>query len=125
MLSPDGRWRWDGTEWKPEPQSRSQRFGSWLTTAKGRQERWVAVDGTMDQQIALMGAAGFQVTSRSDDLVQLLRPKVFGGVVALLWTIFTCGPGLVVYGIYYLAKRDEVVTLRATPEGVQRFNGVR
>jgi hypothetical protein len=58
---------------------------------------------------------GYRVTSRSAMSVQMVQPKKFSLFWALVW-LFTCS-GLIVYVVYYLAKRDCAVYLRVTPSG--------
>ena len=49
---------------------------------------------------------GFFVRHRTDTTAQLVKPKKFSFVWALLW-LLVFGVGIVVYLIYYAAKRDE------------------
>ena len=51
---------------------------------------------------------GYRVVSQTDAGVQLVKPKQFSFVWALLW--FLClGVGLVVYLLYYAGKKDQSV----------------
>ena len=53
---------------------------------------------------------GYRVVSQTDTSAQLVRPKTFSFVWAFLW--FLClGFGLIVYLLYYAAKKDKAVYL--------------
>lgn len=53
---------------------------------------------------------GFRVVSQTESSAQLVKPKVFSFVWALLWFLLL-GVGLVVYLLYYAAKKDKTVYL--------------
>lgn len=54
---------------------------------------------------------GFIIAHRDAERVQLIRKKRFSFWLAFLG-LLCWGFGLVVYVLYYLAKRDKVVTIR-------------
>lgn len=60
--------------------------------------------------------AGFIIVYRDARSAQLRRPKKFSFIFAFLWFWFF-GIGLVIYILYYLAKRDEVVYLTLDDTG--------
>lgn len=70
----------------------------------------------LDQQIAAYSRQGYRVQSRTETSVQLVRPKQFNLVAALLW-FFCFGVGVLVYVAYYLSKSDDVLYFGITDEG--------
>lgn len=87
-LSPDGRWQWDGSRWTPVPM------------------------GIMDARIAVYTSRGWRVVSRTEEGVQLVKPKTFSLFWALAWFL-VLGVGVLVYIFYYAAKKDETIYLSA------------
>lgn len=66
---------------------------------------------------------GFHVASQTDTTAQLIKPKKFSFWWALLWFLLF-GVGLLIYVLYYLAKKDETVYLEVSPDGqVSRRTG--
>jgi len=59
---------------------------------------------------------GFRVVSQTETTAQLLKPKTFSLLWALLWFLLA-GIGLLVYLIWYWAKRDETVYLEVDDRG--------
>lgn len=53
---------------------------------------------------------GYRVVSQTEASAQLVKPKSFSFVWAFLWFLLA-GIGLVVYLIYYAAKKDQQVYL--------------
>lgn len=53
---------------------------------------------------------GHRVQSQTETSAQLIKPKVFSFVWAFLW-LLAFGIGLIVYLLYYAAKRDKSVYL--------------
>jgi uncharacterized protein YuzE len=51
---------------------------------------------------------GFRVISQTDTTAQLLNPKKFSLLWAVLWFLLF-GVGILIYLFYYLAKRDEQI----------------
>lgn len=64
----------------------------------------------VSRAVEYFGSRGYQVRSRAETQVQLVKPKDFSFIFALLW-FCVFGVGLVIYLIYYMAKRDKVITL--------------
>ena len=54
---------------------------------------------------------GYRVMSQTDASAQLVKPKVFSFMWALIWLIVGLGIGLVLYLIYYASKKDKTVYL--------------
>lgn len=59
---------------------------------------------------------GYRVASRTETTAQLVKPKKFSFLWAVLWTL-AFGVGLVFYLFYYAAKRDKVVYLEVDERG--------
>lgn len=53
---------------------------------------------------------GYRVVSQTETSAQLVKPKVFSLVWAILWFLVAV-VGLIVYLIYYASKRDKTVYL--------------
>lgn len=69
---------------------------------------------TLDAKVRRYVRRGYIVQSQTDTSAQLVKPKKFSFLWALAW--FLCfGVGLLVYLLYYWAKRDHVVYLSVTP----------
>jgi hypothetical protein len=60
----------------------------------------------LEGEIAQYMSEGFFVRQRTATTAQLVRPKKFSFIWALLW-LLVFGIGIVVYQIYYAAKQDE------------------
>lgn len=58
----------------------------------------------------------YRVVSQTDTTAQLVKSKVFSLLWALLWFLFF-GVGLVVYLLYYVAKRDHQIYLSVDEYG--------
>lgn len=63
----------------------------------------------IDNLVAFYSAKGFAVTNRSGNQVQMVRKKKFSFWWALAWFLLF-GVGVIIYLLYYLAKRDDVRT---------------
>jgi hypothetical protein len=100
-------------------------------TAAGASVRWGSEDSLamygdglpiaerrakLDQAIARYSSQGYRVTTRSDTTAQLFRPKKFSFFWALLWFL-VFGIGLIVYLLYYAAKKDSVIFLEVDETG--------
>lgn len=59
---------------------------------------------------------GFRVVSQTETSAQLLKPKVFSLLWAFLWFL-GFGIGIIVYIIWYMAKRDETVYIEVDDKG--------
>lgn len=62
---------------------------------------------------------GYHVVSQSDTTAQLVKPKTFSLLWALIW-LLCFGVGLIVYLLYYWSKKDTNVYLE-----VDNFGNVR
>jgi hypothetical protein len=60
----------------------------------------------LDEEISEYMRSGFFVRHRTETTAQLVKPKKFSFLWALLWFL-VFGIGIVVYLIYYAAKSDE------------------
>lgn len=59
---------------------------------------------------------GYRVLDRTETTAQLIRDKKFSGLFALLWFLFF-GIGIIIYLIYYAAKRDTILWLEVDHQG--------
>lgn len=66
---------------------------------------------------------GFRVQSQSETTAQLIKPKKFSFLWAILW-FFVFGVGLILYLLYYLSKKDQAVYLEVSEAGQVKRNGV-
>jgi len=78
--------------------------------------------GDLQQAIRGYVSDGYMVVSQTPDTAQLVRPKRFSFLWALLWFLF-CGVGIVVYLVHYAARRDSTVYLQRTPYGITSSGG--
>ena len=65
---------------------------------------------------------GYEIIDRTDTTCQLRKSKSFSVLWAVLWTLVG-GVGLIVYLIYYLAKRDELVFIEVNEFGEVHTHG--
>lgn len=65
---------------------------------------------TLDAKIRRYVRKGYVVQSQTDTSAQLVKPKKFSFLWAFVWLMFF-GVGILVYLLYYWAKRDHVVYL--------------
>ncbi len=70
----------------------------------------------LDREIAKYIKRGFRVIARTDITAQLIKPKKFSFLWAILWFLLL-GVGILVYLIYYWSKRDETIYLQINPYG--------
>ncbi len=70
----------------------------------------------LEQNIVKHVNQGYHVVSRTENSAQLVLPKEFNFLWALLWFLIF-GIGLIIYILYYLSKRDSVIYLRVEPSG--------
>ncbi len=70
----------------------------------------------LDERIFQYAEGGYRVIHRSDDSVQLLRPKRFSFLWAVIWFLFF-GMGILVYFAYYFAKREKTTYITVTSSG--------
>ena len=73
----------------------------------------------LDDQVRNYVQGGYRVESRTPTTAQLVRPKKFSFLWALLWFLLF-GIGILVYVAYYLAKSDQTVYLEVDDEGKVR-----
>lgn len=73
----------------------------------------------LEEEMGTLVRRGYLVQYRTPTTAQLFRPKRFSFVWALLWFL-VFGIGIVVYLIYYAAKRDDNVYLRVDEYGAVR-----
>lgn len=59
---------------------------------------------------------GFRVISQTDTTAQLVKPKKFSLLWAIIWLLVLI-IGLLVYIFYYMAKKDEQIYIEVTPTG--------
>lgn len=96
--STDGRWWWDGQQWKP--------VSTWPRVPP---ETSPAVP--LQQRIDWYVRNGYRVLSQTETAAQLVKPKTFSFPWAAAWFLL-CGVGVLVYIFYYASKKDETVYLR-------------
>lgn len=64
----------------------------------------------LEEHIDWYAKQGYRVVSQTEHSAQLVKPKQFSFIWALLW--FLClGVGLIVYLLYYASKKDKMVYL--------------
>lgn len=75
----------------------------------------------LDAKISQFVRKGYIVQSQSETSAQLVKPKKFSFLWALVWFCFF-GVGLLVYLLYYAAKRDPSVYI-TTEESARKRRG--
>jgi rubredoxin len=70
----------------------------------------------LDDQIERFAWGGWRLTTRTPTTAQLVKPKQFSAVAAILWFL-VCGVGVLVYLFLYLAQQDEMVILTIREQG--------
>jgi len=73
-------------------------------------------DKPLQQHINWYVGQGYRIIAQTETSAQLIKPKQFSLIWALLWFLLF-GIGLIVYIIYYAAKKDKAVYLTITAEG--------
>ena len=76
----------------------------------------------LENRIAKYLPRGYFIVSQTDHNAQLKRPKKFSCLWAALWFLFF-GIGIIVYLIYYAAKRDDLIYIEVDPYGTVKDNG--
>jgi len=74
----------------------------------------------LDDHIAQLVRYGYRVTSRTQTTAQLVKPKEFSLLWALVWLLVTLcvfGLGIMIYLFYYLAQKDQTAYLEVDPYG--------
>lgn len=90
----------------------------------------------LDEHIGRLVRYGYRVTSRTQTTAQLVKPKEFSLLWALVWLLVTLcvfGLGIIIYLFYYLAQKDQTAYLEidshgdviVTPESVRGLIGAR
>lgn len=70
----------------------------------------------LEREIKKYIRKGYRVTYQTDTSAQLVRPKKFSFLWAFLW-LLALGIGIIVYLIYYAAKRDDEIFIEITETG--------
>jgi hypothetical protein len=70
----------------------------------------------LDEAIEGLLLEGYFVRLRTPTAAQLVKPKEFSLVWALVWFLL-CGVGVLIYVFYYASKRDEGVYLQVDDYG--------
>ena len=70
----------------------------------------------LDREIKRYVKRDFRVVSRTDTTAQLVKPKKFNFLWAILWFLLF-GVGLIVYLLYYAGKKDQTVYLEVNERG--------
>lgn len=71
---------------------------------------------SLEQNIVKYVNQGYHVVSRTENSAQLVLPKEFSFLWALLWFL-VFGIGLIIYILYYLSKHDNVIYISVEPSG--------
>ena len=74
----------------------------------------------LEERIGQLVRHGYRVISRTQTTAQLVKPKEFSLLWALLWLLVTLcvfGLGILIYLFYYLAQKDTTVYLEVDPYG--------
>ncbi len=71
---------------------------------------------TLQREVTGYIRRGYRVLSQTDTTAQLVKPKTFSFFWAFIW-LLALGVGLIVYIIYYMAKKDEQVYIEVDEEG--------
>jgi len=78
-----------------------------------------AIPRSLDEMVRTLSRRGYQIITRDATSAQLRRPKRFSLIASLLW--FLCfGVGIIVYLLYYAAKRDTLIYLHVDADGIAR-----
>ena len=73
-------------------------------------------EAPLQEHIGWYVRQGYRVASQTETTVQLVKPKRFSFVWALGWFL-VFGIGLIVYLLYYAAKRDQALYLTVQADG--------
>ena len=74
----------------------------------------------LNEHIGQLVRSGYRVTSRTQTTAQLVKPKEFSLLWALVWLLVTLcvfGLGIIIYLFYYLAQKDQTAYLEVDPYG--------
>lgn len=70
----------------------------------------------LDKEVRKYAERGYRVVSRGVTTAQLVKPKKFSFIWALLWFL-VFGVGILVYLFYYAAKQDQTIYLEVDENG--------
>jgi hypothetical protein len=70
----------------------------------------------LDAEVMKYARRGYEVRSRTQTTAQLVKPKKFSFIWALVWFLLF-GIGLIVYLLYYWGKRDQTIYLEVDERG--------
>ena len=76
----------------------------------------------LNEAIAHFTAQGFRVVTKSQTSAQLMRPKQFSWLAAIL-SLLLLGIGFLIYRVYYLGQKDETIFLEVTSDGTVLKDG--
>lgn len=78
----------------------------------------------LEAEVQRFVAQGYRVAARSPTTAQLVRPKTFNVVAAVLWLLVLL-VGLLIYLLVYAAQSDDAVYLTVGPDGeiARQFSG--
>jgi hypothetical protein len=71
----------------------------------------------LDAEIAKYIRQGYRLTARSDTSAQLVKPKKFSFIWAIIWLILGLGVGFFIYLAWYLAKKEHAIYLTVDAQG--------
>lgn len=80
------------------------------TVAKSPAAREQAAPSTLQQEIARYVKQGYRIQFQTETTAQLVKPKSFSILGAILGAV-------ILYGLYYLSKRDRIVYLEIDARG--------
>lgn len=75
-----------------------------------------ARNAVLQREISRYLRRGYRVLSQTSTTAQLIKPKKFSLFWALVWLMFW-GVGILVYILYYMAKRDRQVYVEVDIDG--------
>ena len=70
----------------------------------------------LSNEINKYAGIGYRVVSRTETSAQLVKPKEFNFLAALLWFLLLA-VGVIIYILYYLSKKDDTVYLMVSKNG--------
>lgn len=68
--------------------------------------------------IELMSTNGYSVKFRTETQLQLVKPKEFSLLWAIVW-LFVALVGILIYIFYYLSKNDEIITVTIPNDNIE------
>lgn len=82
----------------------------------------------LDQAVHSYMSSGWLLVSRTDQLVQMKKPKKFNWLWFFLWLLISFIVfvlPIILYLIYYAVKKDEIITLSVNSAGELLINGTK